>query len=327
MTTITNKKIDNSFKLENCPALEKHFNYMQEKVGRIIERMGLEPEQFEQNYGCDELLITANPNIFGPSKVQYTTDGSHSQVRLLINPLELIDPKEIPSAFHITDIEDPRLDEEEFLTKFILWLSDYLKIEDFSFENLSSPERKEIKCFLRLTRNPKLFRKAVKGILAHELSHLFHKHLLVTPYTFSNQSLIKILGGIAFLGTAHTCISSGNYSFFEGAFNTLLGMGATVLTSAGLTLRAWSISREQEFEADEKACTTLKSISGLSYYFDTKDKHLDLEMKKWSANFKGNTCVKKIGATLLPFLLTYPPTHPASRARVENLQKLKNITL
>ena len=326
MTTniIKNKETCLSFDILKCPEVEARLDHWIERVDAIMEKMGLEAAQLKQEYGCENISVTVLTSIFNSTKIQRIFDETTGEVEInmFINPLELIDLEKIPRKFCITDLADPRLDEDSFLAEFISWLSGYLKIEDLSFENLSSQERKEIKCFLRLTRDPEMFDRAMEAGLSHELSHLFHKHLLNMPFTLSNDSLKKILGLTVVLGMANACFSRKNQNFLRGVFQTLLGIGGAMLVSTCLTLRAWKISRKQEFEADEKACTTLQDCSGLAYYFDTKDKHQDMEMKKWSANFKGYEFVRKVGAIILPFLLNYPPTHPRPKSRVENLQKL-----
>ncbi len=320
VNTTASQKFSADFDISRCPELQTELDYWFQKLDSIMQKMRLGLAEFKEAYHCDTIGLGATARLFDSTKCVY--DATTSEISVFITPLELIDLQKIPSEFRITDIEDPRLDDDEFLAGFVSWLSSYLKMDGLSFQNLSSIEKKEIKCLLRLTRNPQMLEKAIEGGVYHEFAHIFFKHLLNQPYELTYQATRKILGAIFLGGMAITYFRRKNYSFLRGMIITLLGTGGAALTSACLTIRAWNVKLKREFEADEKACKALQDTSGLIYYFDTKNKHLDIELKKWKTNFKGSEFMKKIGEIILPYLLRYPPTHPSDKARVENLQKL-----
>ena len=320
VNTTASQKISRDFDISRCPELQTRLDYWFQRFDGMMQKIRLGFAEFKEAYHCDTVGLGAAVRLFGSTKCVYNV--TDSEISVFINPLELIDLQKIPSQFHITDIEDPRLNDDEFLAEFVSWLSSYLKMDGLSLQNLSSAEKKEIICLLRLTRNPQMFEKAIEAGIYHELAHIFFKHPLNQPYELTYQATLKLLGSIFLTGMMLTYFARKNYSFLRRALITLLGTGGAALASACLTIRAWNISQKQEFEADEKACNAFQDTSGSIYYFDTKNKHLDIELKKWKTNFKGSEFMKKIGEIILPFLLRYPPTHPSDKARAENLQKL-----
>ena len=91
-----------------------------------------------------------------------------------LNVLFLLNPKEIPLKFHITNPDDPRLLDEAFLHDFIEWVKTHLKVSHSGFINIK--EKILIRLFLLIINNPKLFRACRDFGLAHECAHLACNH-------------------------------------------------------------------------------------------------------------------------------------------------------
>ncbi len=84
--------------------------------------------------------------------------------------LSLIDSAEIPPEFRVTDIDDPRLKEKQFIKKYSEWVYDKLAMP--RGEKLS--DEVGLKGNKLLFENRSLAKDAIKFALLHELGHVYH---------------------------------------------------------------------------------------------------------------------------------------------------------
>ncbi len=154
----------------------------------------------------------------------------------------------------------------------------------------------------------------LKGVIAHELSHIKNRDVLVATIAAVIASAISYL---AFIGRFGLIFGSGSRDGNQG--NVLELLLLLILTPLIAMFIQFGISRSREYLADESAARILKNSRGLAsalYKLENSDKH----------GFHGS----KAGASLFivnPFsgqaFISLLSTHPPISKRIEKLNSIK----
>ena len=92
---------------------------------------------------------------------------------MLVFPWFLFKYNDIPYHFRITDENDPRLFDQNFLNEFASWMND--KIREANLSSICRPvDLGILQIVIRLLRDPTFYEKCRDFSLAHELSHIAH---------------------------------------------------------------------------------------------------------------------------------------------------------
>ena len=107
---------------------------------------------------------------FSFSSLGATCSLGTSAHTLLLSPIWLINPEEIPQKFRFSDINDPRLADQELIKQYAAWISAQTGIP--TLEN--PPDPAEFQLNLLFFANQKMAKQAIKFTLMHELGHIHH---------------------------------------------------------------------------------------------------------------------------------------------------------
>lgn len=156
----------------------------------------------------------------------------------------------------------------------------------------------------------------LKGVLAHEISHVKNRDMLVTTIAATIASVISYLAQMA----QFAAIFGGGRD--ENGRGNILGMLVIAILAPIIALVIQlAISRSREYLADESGAKTLKNPHGLAS-----------ALKKLEASAHANPLRHGNQATASLFIVnpfslrgltSLFSTHPPTSARVEKLQKLK----
>ncbi len=181
---------------------------------------------------------------------------------------------DIPHRFHVANLDDPRLADQNFLNELARWMN-----EKFQEAGLSSVVRRAdhgiLQTVIKKMREQELYEKCKDFTLCHELAHLNHAQVEQrTFYLNSIQESISvagIIGGILLLFLAVAIIPIVHLT-------VTLAVGGIAVTVSILAILSWlnkakpaltSSAIEEEKHADMDALEVLQDATGGIYLFET----------------------------------------------------------
>ncbi len=169
----------------------------------------------------------------------------------------------------------------------------------------------------------KLERVELEGVIAHELSHIGNRDMLLQTVVVILVGIVAMVSNwflrISFLGRGGRRDSRGS----GGAILLIIGLGAAILAPIAATLLRLSISRKREFLADANGALLTRYPEGLARALEKISADPN-PMKKpsnstahlfISSPFKG----KQSRSWFTKLFLTHPPIEQ----RIKNLRGMK----
>ena len=161
----------------------------------------------------------------------------------------------------------------------------------------------------------RLDKTELQGVLAHELSHIGNKDMLLSTVVAVLAGVVAMLANmfmrISFWGGGKRSSNDDNGN--AGAILMVLGIVAAILAPVAATLVQLAISRKREFVADASAVKFIRSPTGLIGALQ---------------KIKSNSDMKVSGA-VAPLFLAKPSkainlfeTHPPLDVRIDKLSKM-----
>lgn len=163
-------------------------------------------------------------------------------------------------------------------------------------------------------------RRELKGVIAHELSHILHRDILVATVAAGLAGAVSLLANVVQWGA----LLGGVNQDEEGGTHPLSGLIFALLAPFGASLIQFAISRSREFMADEGAARLTRDPEGLALALLRLDRGQDLEVQ-------GPTAQPATASLMIasPFrgggLLTWFSTHPPIEARVTRLRAMTSF--
>ena len=164
----------------------------------------------------------------------------------------------------------------------------------------------------------KLDRTELEGVLAHELSHIGNRDILL------GTVIVVLVGVVALLSRFFLRISFWSDNKRGGAVLMWLGIGAAILAPIAASVIRLSISRKREFLADAEGALLTRYPEGLASALEkiAQDQH-DMEQARHSTAhlfinnpFKGN----KEKSFFTRLFMTHPPIE-------ERIKKLRGMDI
>ncbi len=177
--------------------------------------------------------------------------------------------EDIPHHFRISDSNDPRLDNPEFLNHFAFWMNERLK-EQGQAPLCHQTVNLNLRKFLRLLENPDLCEKAKEFSLGHELAHVLHAYKTEEQLDQKCETVFSMVGGYSIICVSLLYLASGvNIIVIYG----LVGGGVTLIIRGLVILVPFVIEEiqhcpvEDEKKADLDAAEMLRTAEGGIYSF------------------------------------------------------------
>lgn len=159
--------------------------------------------------------------------------------------------------------------------------------------------------------------KELKGVLAHEMSHIQNRDMLVMTIA---ATLAAVISYIANFAQFAAIFGTGGGRDNEGSSNALAVLLLAILTPFIAVILQLAISRSREFLADERGAKAVGDSEGLARALEK------LEAGCRARPMRGNSTTSSL-FIVNPFtaegLQAFFSTHPSTKARVAKLRAMK----
>ncbi|MEX0837821.1 MAG: zinc metalloprotease HtpX [Gemmatimonadota bacterium] len=163
-----------------------------------------------------------------------------------------------------------------------------------------------------------LNRRELEGVIAHELAHIDHRHMLVGTIAATMAGAIAMIGSIVRWGM----IFGGFGGRDDGDQNPIALLVMALLAPIGAAIVQMAISRQNEFQADASAARITGDPGGLASALrslESTAKRVPMDVNPAAAQLAiVNPLAGVRGRAFLGLFRTHPPTE----ARIERLQSL-----
>jgi hypothetical protein len=182
---------------------------------------------------------------------------------IMLPPCDLFQGEDIPLAFRITDFDDPRLENLDFLNQVAGWMNTQFKEAGLSAV-VCETDYVELQQFLLLRRDPDLNKENIDFTICHELAHCqnlpYLKFLFCLLLIICIAALIMVV--LNFLGIS------------------IILFGIALLTCTQMVhLACLSQGKLEEKRADLVAVQFLKDARGGIYFFETV-RNLNMKLRE-----------------------------------------------
>lgn len=163
-------------------------------------------------------------------------------------------------------------------------------------------------------------RRELRGVIAHELSHILHRDILVATVAAGLAGAVSLLANVVQWGALFGSSSQDE----EGGSHPFAGLLFALIAPIGASLIQFAISRSREFMADEGAARLTQDPEGLALALQRLHRGQDLEEP-------GPTAQPATASLMIasPFrgsgLMSWFSTHPPIEARVARLVSMTPI--
>jgi heat shock protein HtpX len=155
-------------------------------------------------------------------------------------------------------------------------------------------------------------REELEGVMAHELAHIKHRHMLVGTIAATMAGAIAMVANIVKWGA----IFGGGRN--EGG-NPIAVLAAAIVAPIAAMIIQFAISRQNEFQADETAARLTgrpMDLAGALRRLDAYAQRIPMQVNPAAAQ------LAIVNPLRGPNVMRLFSTHPATEARVERLQAL-----
>lgn len=158
----------------------------------------------------------------------------------------------------------------------------------------------------------------VRGVLAHEMSHVLHRDTLISTIVASFASVISMIANIAQWSAIFGRDDDG-----EGQ-NPIALIGTIIVAPIAAALIQMAISRSREFMADEEGGRMIDSPLSLARALAKIDNYAHYRVMDGATNATSHMFIinplSGIGGSLTNLFSTHPPTE----VRIQKLQELEH---
>jgi len=156
----------------------------------------------------------------------------------------------------------------------------------------------------------------LKGVLAHELSHVKNRDMLVTTIAATLAAVISYVAMMA----RYAAIFGGMRDRDNGSGNLIGLIVMSILAPLIALILQLAISRSREYLADETGAKTLKDSHSLASALNKLEHGCRAKPLRGNATTSSLFIVNPFTAQGFVALFS---THPPTKSRIERLQKLK----
>ena len=154
----------------------------------------------------------------------------------------------------------------------------------------------------------------IEGVIAHELAHIKHRHMLVSTVAATMAGAVALLGRVAMWGA----ILGGGRDREGGGLGTIVM--AIVAPIAAMMIQ-FAISRQNEFQADRTGAEISGNAMGLAsalQKMDAYSRRIPMQVNPAGASL---AIVNPLAGQKMAFSSLFS-THPPTEERIERLKEL-----
>ncbi|MEX2281592.1 MAG: zinc metalloprotease HtpX [Gemmatimonadota bacterium] len=162
-------------------------------------------------------------------------------------------------------------------------------------------------------------KEELEGVMAHELAHIKHRHMLVGTIAATMAGAIAMVGNIVKWGA----IFGGFGRSDDGDSNPLALLAMAIVAPIAAMIIQFAISRQNEFQADETAARLTGRPRNLATALQRLDAYahkIPMQVNPAAAQL---AIINPLSALRGPGLMKWFSTHPPTEQRVARLQALE----
>ena len=156
--------------------------------------------------------------------------------------------------------------------------------------------------------------REIEGVIAHELAHIKHRHMLVSTVAATMAGAVALLGRVAMWGA----ILGGGRDREGGGIGMLV---MAIVAPIAAMLIQFAISRQNEFQADRTGAEIAGGPDGLAsalQKLESYSQRIPMEVNPAGASL---AIVNPLAGQRVPFSSLFS-THPPTEERVARLREL-----
>jgi heat shock protein HtpX len=162
-------------------------------------------------------------------------------------------------------------------------------------------------------------KEELEGVLAHELAHIKHRHMLVGTIAATMAGAISMVGSIVKWGA----IFGGFGRSDDGDSNPLGLLAMAIVAPIAAMIIQFAISRQNEFQADETAAKLTgrpRNLASALQRLDAYAHKIPMQVNPAAAQL---AIINPLSALRGPGLMKWFSTHPPTEERVARLVALE----
>jgi heat shock protein HtpX len=162
-------------------------------------------------------------------------------------------------------------------------------------------------------------KEELEGVMAHELAHIKHRHMLVGTIAATMAGAISMVGSIVKWGA----IFGGFGRSDDGDSNPVALLAMAIVAPIAAMIIQFAISRQNEFQADETAARLTGRPRNLATALQRLDAYahkIPMQVNPAAAQL---AIINPLSALRGPGLMKWFSTHPPTEERVARLQALE----
>ena len=162
-------------------------------------------------------------------------------------------------------------------------------------------------------------KEELEGVMAHELAHIKHRHMLVGTIAATMAGAISMVGSIVKWGA----IFGGFGRSDDGDSNPLALLAMAIVAPIAAMIIQFAISRQNEFQADETAAKLTgrpRNLASALQRLDAYAHKIPMQVNPAAAQL---AIVNPLSALRGPGLMKWFSTHPPTEQRIQALMEFR----
>ncbi|MGE1063157.1 zinc metalloprotease HtpX [Megasphaera paucivorans] len=157
----------------------------------------------------------------------------------------------------------------------------------------------------------------IRGVLAHEMSHVLHRDILISTIVACFASAISMIANIA-----QWAAIFGRGSDDEEGSNPIALIATIIIAPIAAALIQMAISRTREYMADEEGGRMIDDPLSLARALGKIDNYAHYRVMPGATNATAHMCIINPFSGVSGGLVNLFSTHPPTEKRIQRLQEL-----
>lgn len=158
----------------------------------------------------------------------------------------------------------------------------------------------------------------IRGVLAHEMSHVLHRDILISTVVATFASAISMIANVA----QWTAIFGGGRDDDEGGGNIISLLVTIIIAPLAASIIQMGISRTREYMADEEGGRMIDDPLALARALAKIDNYAHYGILPGATKANAHMCIINPFSGVSGTVMNLFSTHPPTAQRIERLQEL-----